>query len=220
MRLLNLFSGTDSVAIPWREAGHEGISVDVDPRYNPEICNDILQLDYKNLPTPDVIWSSCPCDQYSRCRTKAKTPRNLTLADSLIAKAIEIIQYFQKLNPDLIWFLENGHTTMLWERPVAKDLTNYVVLDYCQFNGPGYRTRTRIGHSDNIIWNPRPLCDPKTCGQCVDGRHILTAQQGPGKKKGVRDKHDTCSLDTLHGLPRELTQEILRICHQHNWELI
>ena len=42
MRLLNLFSGTDSVAIPWREAGHEVTSVDIDPRYNPEICKDIL----------------------------------------------------------------------------------------------------------------------------------------------------------------------------------
>jgi hypothetical protein len=47
MRLLNLFSGTDSVAIPWRENSHEVISMDIDPRYNPEICDDILQLDYK-----------------------------------------------------------------------------------------------------------------------------------------------------------------------------
>ena len=56
MRLLNLFSGTDSVATPWRENNHEVISVDIDPRYNPEICDDILQLDYKQLPPPDVIW--------------------------------------------------------------------------------------------------------------------------------------------------------------------
>ena len=94
MRLLNIFSGTDSVAIPWREAGHEVISVDIHPRFNPEICEDILQLAYCQLPTPDVIWASPDCSQYARCRTRAKTPRNLALADSLVAKAIEIITYF------------------------------------------------------------------------------------------------------------------------------
>ena len=222
MRLLNLFSGTDSVATPWREKGHECISVDIDPRYNPEICEDILQLAYSKLPTPCVIWASCPCDQYSRARTRAKHPRNLTLADSLVDKATEIIKYFKSKNPDLIWFIENGDSTMLWGREVAKDLSNYVRLDYCQYNGPGYRKRTRIAHSDNIIWNPRPLCDPKTCKQCVDGKHILTAQQGPGKRNGTRTASslDTCTLDTLHGLPRELTEEILRICQQHIWEVL
>ena len=218
MRLLNLFSGTDSVATPWRENNHECISVDIDPRYNPEICEDILQLSYCKLPTPDVIWASPPCDQYARCRTRAKTPRNLALADSLVAKAIEIIQYFQKLNPDLIWFIENGDSTMLWGREVAKDLRNYVILDYCQYNGPGYRKRTRIAHSNNIVWNPRPLCDPKSRGQCVDGKHKLSAQRGPCKGKDKQT--DKCSLDLLHGLPRELTEDILRICQQHNWELI
>ena len=175
MRLLNLFSGTDSVAMPWRENNHEVISVDIDPRYRPEICEDILQLSYCKLSTPDVIWASPPCDQYARCRTRAKTPGNLALADSLAAEAIEIMSYFQQLNPDLVWFIESGDTTMLWGREVARDLTNYVVLDYCQYHGPGYRKRARIAHSENLHWIPRPLCDPKACAQCVDGRHILTA---------------------------------------------
>ena len=136
MRLLELFSGTGSVGKPWRSAGHTVWDIDVDPRFNPEMCEDILQWNYRTLPfVPDVIWASPPCDQYARCRTRAKTPRNLILADRLVAKAIQIISYFQKLNPDLIWFIENGDSTMLWGREVAKDLTNYVVVDYCQFGG-------------------------------------------------------------------------------------
>jgi hypothetical protein len=222
MRLLNLFSGTDSLVLPWRKKGHEVTSVDIDPRYNPEICEDILQLAYCKLPTPDVVWTSPDCSQYARCRTRAKHPRNLALADSLVAKAIEIITYFQELNPDLIWFIENGDSTMLWRRDVAKDLTNYAVLDYCQYNGPGYRKRTRLAFSENLRWVPRPLCKPKACSQCVGGKHILTAQQGPGKKNGTRtaSRLDKCSLDTLHGLPRQLTEEILAVCQQHMWTLI
>ena len=97
MRLLNLFSGTGSVSKPWRAAGHEVWDVDVDPRFSPKTCGDILQWDYKNLDfIPDVIWSSPPCDQYSRARTRAKTPRNLALADRLVAKALEIIYFFLK----------------------------------------------------------------------------------------------------------------------------
>ena len=217
MKLLELFSGTGSVGKPWKEAGHEVISVDVDGRFGADIVEDILQLAYCKLPVPDVIWSSPPCVQYAWCRTRAKTPRNFASADSLVAKAVEIIQYFQKLNPDLIWFLENG-MTLLWGREVAKDLTNYVRLDYCQY-GTGYRKRTRIAHSDNLKWTPRPMCNPKICSQVVNGSHVLSAQQGPCKKRGVRDRQDTCSLDLLHALPRELTEEILRVCEAQQWEL-
>ena len=91
MRLLELFSGTGSVGKPWREARHEVISVDIDGRFGADIVENILQLSYCKLPVPDVIWASPPCDQYARCRTRAKTPRNLALADSLVAKAMEII---------------------------------------------------------------------------------------------------------------------------------
>ena len=204
---------------PWREAGHEVISVDIDPRFNPDICEDILQLSYCKLDTPMILWSSPPCDQYSRARTRGG-PRNLVLADSLVSKTIEIIQYFEKLNPSLIWFIENGDSSLLWGREVAKDLTTYATLDYCQYNGPGYRKRTRIAHSDNILWNPRPLCEPKSCEQCVDGRHIKTAQRGKQSDPKQRRENDTCTLDQLHGLPRELTEEILSVCNKQLWQLV
>ncbi len=87
MLLSEIYSGTGSIGRPWREAGHTVVSFDIDSRFSPEICGDILQVDYKSLPIPDVIWSSPPCEQYSTTRTVAKTPRNFALADSLAAKA-------------------------------------------------------------------------------------------------------------------------------------
>ena len=111
-RLLNLFSETNSVARPWRETKHEVVSVDMDPSFDPKICEDILQLSYCKLPIPDVIFASPPCDQYSPARTRGP-PRNLVVADSLVSKAIEIIKYFQARYPDLIWFIEKGDSTLL-----------------------------------------------------------------------------------------------------------
>ena len=220
MRLLELFSGTGSVGTPWREAGHEVIAVDLDGRYNPEIVCDILQWSNCKSEVPDVIWASVPCEQYSRARTTARRPRNFKLADSLAGRAWEIIQYFLKLNPDMLWFIENPDSSLLWGRDVAAEFTPQVRLDYCQYGGPGYRTRTRM--ATNAVWVPRPLCDPKTCPQCTDGRHVLTAQRGPGRKCGVRmrSSEDRCSLDQLHGLPRELTEEILRVSEAHQWEIV
>ena len=107
------------------------------------------------------------------------------------------------MNPNLIWFIES-----------------YIILDYCQYNGPGYRKRTRIAHSDNIVYNPRPLCNPKTCQQCIDGKHIKTAQRGKQSDPKQKRDGDTCSLDTLHGLPRDLTDEILAVCQKHMWQVI
>ena len=93
MRLLELFSGTGSVGAPWREKGHDVIAVDIDNRYNPEICEDILQLSYVKLPIPDAIWASVPCEQYSRARTTGRRPRNFKVADALARRAWEIIQH-------------------------------------------------------------------------------------------------------------------------------
>ena len=206
--LLELFSGTGSVGRPWREAGHRVDSVDLDSRHDPEVCEDILEWDYRRLDTqpPDVIWCSCPCEQYSIARTRAKTPRNYQHADALVAKAWEIIKHFQNLNPELIWFVENPDSSQLWSRAVAWDLYPRVRLDYCAYGTP-YRKRTKV--ATNVLWTPRALCNPRTCPACENGRHIKSAQKGPSSGKGPADN---CGLDELHALPRALTDEIMAVC--------
>ena len=208
--LLELFSGTGSVGRPWREAGHRVFSVDIDPRGAPDFCGDIRMWDYRSLDSiPDVIWASVPCENFSIARTNAKTPRNYMLADSLVAKAIEIIKYFQARNPELAWFVENPDSSHLWSRAVAWELYPRVRLDYCAYGTP-YRKRTRI--ATNVPWTPRPLCDKHTCPSCVDGRHVMSAQKGPTRENRTsRRLGDVCSLATLHALPRELTDEIMAI---------
>ena len=158
------------------------------------------------IDTPDVIWASVPCENYSTARTRAKTPRNYELADSLVARTWLIIQYFQARNPALAWFVENPDASQLWSRAVARDLYPRVRLDFCCYGTP-YRKRIKI--ACNILWNPRPLCDPLTCPSCANGRHVMSAQRGSTTSTGAADR---CSLDMLHALPRSLTEEVMAIC--------
>ena len=154
MKLLELFSGTGSVGRPFRENGWDVVSVDLDGRYNPEIQTDIMNWDYTQVPIPDVIWSSPPCTEYSRARSRAQVT-DLASADTLVAKTLEIIGYFSALNPDLKWFMENPDTGQLKRRSLVKDLP-FVVLDYCRYAAP-YRKRTRIWTNTSFV--PKPLCD-------------------------------------------------------------
>ena len=110
------------------------------------------------------------------------------------------------------------------KQPTEKKIYNlkdFVVLDYCQY-GTLYRKRTRIAHSANLHWEPKSLCNPKTCHACPDGKtHLKCAQRGPNKKlAGAARKFDVCTVDELHALPQGMTEEILKICESHNWEVI
>jgi len=79
-RLLSLFDGTGSICKPFKKAGWNVQSLDVDGRFGCTIQQDILLWDYKDEPPPDVVFSGVPCEQYSQARTTGG-PRNYILAD-------------------------------------------------------------------------------------------------------------------------------------------
>ena len=220
-RLLSLFDGTGSISRPFLEAGWEVQSLDLDGRYGATVCCDIRSWDYREEPPCDVLIAGCPCEQYSIARTTGKKPRNFELADQLVATTWRIIQHFLRLNPDMQWFIENPDSSLLWRRRVAEPFADSCVrLDFCQYGKP-YRKRTRLATNSGFV--PRPLCDPRTCPACPDGkRHAMSAQRGPSRKDGqrVESSLDRCSLDMLHAYPPELCQDIFDHCRRSLWELV
>ena len=63
--LLELFSGTGSIGQAFRESGWQVTSVDLEEKFKPTICCDVLELE----PEPvlghgnvDLIWASLPQD--------------------------------------------------------------------------------------------------------------------------------------------------------------
>ena len=50
LRFLDLFSGTGSISKAFRASGHECDSLDLDARFVPTFCVNILEWDHKALP--------------------------------------------------------------------------------------------------------------------------------------------------------------------------
>lgn len=184
MRLLELFSGTKSVS---KAVGHqflEVVSVDIEEKYNPTIVTDILQWDYRVYPPGyfHTVWASPPCTEFSCLNNSRpeKTP-NLELADSIVIRTLEIIEYF---NPEQ-FFLENPQSGSLKDRPYMLGIP-FVDIDYCQFSDWGYRKRTRFWTCNDLA---DVLCN-KECANMENGRHIKAIGNGayseywtvPGKR--------------------------------------
>ena len=63
---LELFSGSGHIAAAASSRGFDTWTVDIEPKFNPDICIDICNLRRSLLPgRVDVIWASIPCTVYS-----------------------------------------------------------------------------------------------------------------------------------------------------------
>jgi site-specific DNA-cytosine methylase len=147
MRLLELFSGTGSIGKTFAQMGWEVVSLDSDVKTDATIKEDILTWDHTVYPPGhfDAIWASPCCTQYSCARRGAKTPRNLPLADALVIRSQELINYF---NPR-VWFIENPQTGMLKNRLFMINIP-FCDVDYCCYCNWGYKKRTRLWNNVNF----------------------------------------------------------------------
>ena len=120
-RLLELFSGTKSVSKVGRALGWETVSLDIDPKHEPDLLLDILDFDETEYPKDyfQFIWASPDCASYSRARSRAKIARTdaMESADKLLAKCMSIIDYF-----DCHWCIENPAGSQMWKRDIARRL--------------------------------------------------------------------------------------------------
>ena len=156
MNILELFSGTGSVGKCCEELGLHVVSVDMESKFNPtHLCN-IMDFDYKQYSQDyfGIIWASPPCTDYSALnRALPNKICNLHEADKLVAKSLEIIDYFKPY----WWFMENPQTGTLKNREVVKDIPYYDV-DYCMYCDWGYKKRTRI-------WTNKEVWENKLCNK-------------------------------------------------------
>lgn len=199
--ILELFSGTGSFTKEATKRGHYTFDVDMNPRFNPDWATDIDNLNITDLPiefqTPDVVWASPPCTQYSHA--KRTGVRDLVGANKTVRKTLLLIH---QLNPK-IWILENPQTGLLKDQDFMR-LLPFNDVSYCKYGYP-YRKQTRIWNSLKT-WAPKPTCK-KDCGFVIDGRHIASA--GNGRKK-YTDR--PVPLTQKYSIPPELCEELVIAC--------
>lgn len=67
--MIEFFSGSKVMSNTFKNAGYKVLTIDNNPKLNPDICINILDFDINMLPdefkSPDVVWASPPCTTFS-----------------------------------------------------------------------------------------------------------------------------------------------------------
>lgn len=180
MKMLDLFAGLEGWSEPWREAGHEVCSVDIDTSFNVDLHADILELHPYDLPwIPDVILASPPCETFSLMSvghywTKEHTPKNekAVISYKLVDKTLELVE---KLAPQA-WLIENPRAK-LRSMPLMKVIPRTTVW-YCQYGLPFAKPTDLFGYVPG--WTPRPQCRNGATDHIASPRGSRTGIQGRG----------------------------------------
>jgi len=202
MNVLELFAGSRSVGKAAQELGMRVFSSDIKQFGGIDYVTDILDLDVREvMMIPDVIWASPPCTSYSIAAVShhrnGQEPKTefAKKSDEIIAKVHEIIDYFTKKNPDLVYYIENPRGMLrkmdfMRRHPIRHTVT------YCQY-GDTRMKPTDIWTND-MRWIPRPMC--KNGDPCHE-RAPRGSQTGT---QGRANNHERSKI------PHELCLEILK----------
>ena len=209
MKLLELFSGTGSIGKAFKKHGWEVVSLDLNPKAGATITTDVLDWDYTVFEKGsfDFVWASPPCTEYSVARTTAKTPRNLALADTIVARTLLIIEH---LEPKA-WLMENPATGLLKTREVVQGLP-WRDVTYCRYSDGErwtYKKQTRLwGHLPTF--SPRPVCTRKNpCPLSKCGKHPDHAQR-------VNIGSANHTLEELYSMPTQLCDDIAAAANSYS----
>jgi hypothetical protein len=184
MKVLELFAGSRSIGKVCDNLGHQVFSSDWTPFDGIDYAVDINQFDVDKVPfVPDMIWASPPCTTFSVAsigkhwdmNRRPKTEAAL-MGLQILKKTISIIEHFQTLNPNLIWYIENPRGMMrkmdVWDEILH--IRNTVT--YCQY-GDSRMKPTDIW-TNNYQWQPRPACSNGATCHISAPRGSRTGTQG------------------------------------------
>ena len=132
-RVLDLFCGTGSWDGPFRKLGWEVHTLDINPKFQPTICCDLLDWDFEKFKPGhfEVIVASPPCQLFSHANQHK--PDGLHIGDCLVLQTLRIIKH---LRPK-VWLLENPRMGDLARRAYMQHIPHAFLAstgDGCRVN--------------------------------------------------------------------------------------
>ena len=195
MKVLELFKGSGSITKYYEGSNTEVISLDIVKEYNPTICCDIMDFDYKQYPVGyfDIIWASPECKIYSSIqpilvgrvhKDKEDLIRKQIENSIYINRTIEIIKH---LKPRY-YFIENPQFSSIWKYIDDIEFKELCInVDYCYF-GYDYKKPTKI-LTNRVLENRKCKCK----------RHNKLVFKMTGKKQ----------LEEKYSIPQSLLEYLL-----------
>lgn len=186
MRTVELFSGTKSASKVFAEHGHSTMTIDISPRFKPDICSDVRSLTWSREGQIDLLWASPPCEGFSvaaigKSWNKDNTPKSDTarLAVELVESTLSLIAKWQPT-----WYFIENPRAKLRKLPLLQHLIHHEI-SYCQYGGR-YMKPTDIW-TNAPWWAPRPICKNGAPCHVRAPRGSTTGTQGNGDyfDKGV-----------------------------------
>ena len=216
MKVLELFAGTRSIGKAFENNNHEVYSIEWDKQHpNIDWYVDIGTITIQDIISkfgiPDVIWASPDCTSYSIAAISRHRRReengNLTpiseyaqFCDKVNSHVVDLIKGFLKINPKMIYFIENPRGGMR-KMDFMKDLPRYTVT-YCQYGDE------RMKPTD--IWSNHP--DPNFKPPCKNGDkcHVSAPRGSRTGTQGLKN----AKLRSI--IPKQLCEYIVEICEKVN----
>ena len=196
MKVLELFSGGKSITKFFENLPNvEVISLDFEKKYNPDICCDIMEFDYKQFDIGhfDIIWASPECKVFSILQNtllgrkggsinKEELIKKQLENSKYILKTIEIIKY---LNPKY-YFIENPQHSAIWNY-IPDDFNIGINVSYCKF-GFDYQKNTRI-ITNKVLENCLCKKKNKVFECCGLSKHKSSIGKLGSQKQGLLERY-------------------------------
>ncbi len=195
MRILDLFSGLGGFSYPFKERGHEVVTLDIDPRFEPDIVADVREIRYPSLSLNgefDVVLASPPCEHFSVAGFSAGFPREGSIeAVGVVACTFRLITMIRP-------------TFSIVENPVG--LLRKIIgiptatVTLCQYGD------TRMKPTD--LWGHLPI--GFEARRCSNGdpchERAPRGSKNPGTTQGIQDLAERAKLP--YGLGEELCRRM------------
>jgi hypothetical protein len=155
--MLDLFAGLGGWSAPFRERGHDVVTVDIDPRFETTLVADVFDLpDDLDGERFDIVCASPPCEKFSvmtmgRYWLPGRRPRGeeAELAIELVRKTVRIIE----ATAPAFWLIENPTAMLRKLHLIPYELR---AVTFCRYGTP-YRKPTDLwgGFPPSLELRPR-----------------------------------------------------------------